>query len=43
MPNVPKTSYGRDSLGYGGDANKLFLTFLFSDHAIGIQFITDVG
>ena len=43
MSYVPKTSYRRDSLGYRGDANKLFLTFVFSDHAISIQFLKDVG
>ena len=43
MPYVPKTSYRRDSLGYSGDANKNFLTFLFSDQATGIQFLKDVG
>ena len=43
MPNVPKTSYRLDSLGYCGNANKLFLAILFSDHAIGIHFIKDVG
>jgi len=43
MHYVPKTSFGRDSLRYSGEANKLFLTFLFSDHAIGLQFLKDVG
>jgi hypothetical protein len=43
MPDVPQTSFRRDSLGYCGDANKLFLTFLFSDYAIGLQFLKDVG
>jgi hypothetical protein len=38
MPYVPKTSYQRDSLGFCGDANKTFLTFLFSNSAIGISF-----
>ena len=33
MRYVPLT-YFRDSLGYCGDANTLFLTFLFSGHAI---------
>ena len=42
-PYVPKTSFQRDSLGFSGDANKLFLTFLFSDHALGVQFLKDVG
>ena len=43
LPSVPRTSYGRDSLGYRGDANKLFMTFLFCDRNIGIQFLKDVG
>ena len=43
MPFVPKTSYGRASLGDDGEANKLFLTFLFSDTDLGIQFLKDVG
>ena len=43
MPYVPKTSYQRDSLGYCGDANKTFLTFLFSNRDIGIQFLKDAG
>jgi len=37
MPYVPQTSFRRDSLGFSCDAIKLFLTFLFSDHAIGLQ------
>ena len=36
MPFVPETSYQRDLLGYCGDANKTFLTFLFNNSAIGI-------
>jgi hypothetical protein len=43
MPYVPSTSYGRASLGDDGEANKLFLTFLFSDTDLGIQFLKDVG
>ena len=43
LPYVPVTSFGRDSLGYPGDANKLFLAFLFGDRSIGIQFLKDVG
>ena len=43
MPYVPKTSYQRDSMGYCGDANKTFLTFLFSNSSIGIQFLKDAG
>jgi hypothetical protein len=43
MPFVPKTSYKRFSLGYCGDANKAFLTFLFSDNAIGVHFLKAFG
>ena len=43
LPYVPATSFGRDSLGYPGDANKLFLTFLFCDRSMCIQFLKDVG
>jgi hypothetical protein len=39
LPFVPTTSFRRDYLGYPGDANKLFLTFLFSDRIIGKQFL----
>jgi len=42
-PCVPETSFRIDSLGFPGVANKLFLTFLFSEHAIGVQFLKDVG
>jgi hypothetical protein len=43
MPCVPKTFLWRDSLGYPGDANKVFLTLQFSEHAIRVQFLKDVG
>ena len=43
MPYVTITSYQRDSLGYCGDVNKTFLTFLFSNSSIGIQFLKDAG
>jgi len=43
MQYVPRTSYGRASLGDDGDANKLFLTYLYSDEDFGIQFLNDVG
>jgi len=42
-PYVPKTSFQPDSMGFSGDANELFLTFLFIDHAFGLQFFKDVG
>ena len=37
MHYVPETSFRRVSQGFSGDANKLFLTFLFSGHAICLQ------
>ena len=37
-PYVLKTYFQRDSMGFSGDANELFLTLLFSDHVIGLQF-----
>jgi len=43
MPCVPPASFRTDSLGVPGDANKLFLTFLFREHAIGVQFLKDAG
>ena len=43
MPFVPRSSFGRASLGEDGDPNKLFLTYLFSDMDHGIQFLKDVG
>jgi len=43
MPYVPKTSYERTSLGDDGETKKLFLTFLFSDTDLVIQFLKDVG
>ena len=43
MAYVPQMSFRRDSLGFCGDANKLSPAFLFSDHAIGLQFLKDVG
>jgi hypothetical protein len=43
MPFVPKTSHQRDSLGYCGDTNKTFLTFLFNNSAVSIQFLKDAG
>ena len=43
MPFVLKPLYQRDLLEYWGEANKTFLTFLFSNSAIGIQFLKDVG
>jgi hypothetical protein len=41
LPFLPKTSFQRDSLGCRGDANKIFLMFLFCDNRIGFQFLKD--
>jgi transposase-like protein len=43
MPFIPKCSFQRDLLGASGDMNKIFLTFLFCDYAMGLQFLKDVG
>ena len=43
MPYVPKRSYGHSALGINGVVNMVFLTFLFSDKDLGIQFLKDVG
>jgi hypothetical protein len=43
MPFVPRSSFGRASLGKDGEANKLFVTYLFSDMDLGIQFLKDAG
>ena len=42
MSFVPQSSCGRKTLGKEGDANKLFLTYLFIDVDLGIQFLKDV-
>jgi hypothetical protein len=43
MPYVPKRSYGHAALGINGGVNMVFLTFLFSDKDLSIQFLKDVG
>jgi len=43
MPFVPTTSYGRSSYGHNGIATKFFLTLLFSDKALSLEFLYDVG
>jgi hypothetical protein len=43
MPLVPRSSFGRASLGKDSEANKLFLTYLFSDMDLGFQFLKDAG
>jgi hypothetical protein len=42
MPFVPKSSFQRDLLGRSGYANNIFLAFLFTDYATGLQFLNDV-
>jgi hypothetical protein len=43
MPFVPRSLYGRAMLREDGGPNKIFLTFLFCDQAIAIQFLKDMG
>ena len=40
---VPRFSYGRQMLRQDGAPNRLFFTYLFSDQAIAIDFLKDVG
>ena len=42
-PYVPSATFGSATLGANGVANKLFLTFLFSNSEVGVQFLKDVG
>jgi hypothetical protein len=43
MSFAPRSSFGREGLGTDGDANESFLTYLFIDMNLGIQFLKDVG
>jgi hypothetical protein len=43
MPFAPTSSFGRAALGDDGTANKLFLTHLFINMDVGIQFFKDMG
>jgi hypothetical protein len=43
MPFVPKTLYGRKILREDGGPNNVFLTFLFCDHSMAIQFLKHVA
>ena len=43
MQFVPKFSYGCWMLCADGAPNRIFLTYLFSDQALAIQFLKDVG
>jgi hypothetical protein len=40
---VPRFSYGRRMLRDDGGPNRFFLTYLFSDQAMAIEFLKDVG
>jgi hypothetical protein len=43
MAFITKSSYGHPMLWEDGGPNRTFLTYLFSDHAMGIQFFKDEG
>ena len=43
MSYVPKRSYGHSVVGTNCSVNMVFLTFMFSDKDLGIQFLKDVG
>ena len=42
-PYVSSATYGRTTMGPSGVPNKMFITFLFSDHDVGVQFLKFVG
>jgi hypothetical protein len=42
-PFILSVPYGEAVLGQDSDANYLFLTFLFSNKEVGVQFLKDVG
>lgn len=42
-PYVPNRSYGHPALGINGNVNRDFLTFLFSDKDVGIEFLKDMS
>jgi len=39
----PKNIFSPGSMGFSGDANEIFQTFLFSNHTIGLQLFKDGG
>jgi hypothetical protein len=41
MPFAPRSSFGREGLGTDSDSNSKFLTSLFMDMDLGIQFLKD--
>jgi hypothetical protein len=43
MQHVPRFSYRQGLLRDDGGPNSLFLTFLFTDQAMAIQFLQDMG
>jgi len=40
---VPRLSHGRRMLRSDGGPNKLFFCYLFTDHAMAIEFFKDIG
>ena len=42
MRHVPQLSFGRVMCD-DGDANRFFLTYLFTDQAVAIEFLEDIG
>jgi hypothetical protein len=43
MQNVPRFSHGRRMLRSDGGPNKSFFYYLFTDHAMAIEFVKDIG
>jgi len=43
MPTAPNPSFGRPAFGVDGAMNRLFITHLFLDFDIAIQFLKDTG
>ena len=43
MQNVPRFSYGRRMVRADGGPNRLFFFNLFSDHAMAIEFLKEIG
>jgi hypothetical protein len=43
MQHVTQLSYGRLMLRDDGNPNRFFLTYLFTDQAVAIEFLQDVG
>jgi len=43
MPSIPRGSYIRRTLRQDGGPNRDFLTYLFCDNDLAMQFLKDVG